>query len=440
MTDDVRQNYDVAAALADAEARFAAANPKSAEAYTAACAALPGGNTRTVLFYPPFPVMLAKGEGCRLTDLDGHEYVDFQVEQTAGIYGHSEPIILNAIRAALAEGITLGGPTPREAILANLFQARFPAVDLVRFTNSGTEANLLALSAARAVTGRDKLIGFRGSYHGSVASFGPYGDKLNVPFAWNFCRYNDVEGTRETIRTLARDLAAVIIEPMTGSGGCIRATPEFVAMLREETEQAGAILIFDEVMTSRLSPGGLHGAWGVTPDMVSFGKYLGGGLTFGAFGGARRIMERFDPRRPDAFAHAGTFNNNVLTLSAAIAGLEQVFTPAAATRLNASGDALRERLNATLKAEGVAGQVTGIGSMMMLHLTDAPLSSPEDSGLVPANLRALVHLALLERGFYVARRNMIVLSLPMGPSEIDGLAAAFQDVLRQYKDILPRAA
>lgn len=438
MPEDVRQNYDADAALADAEARFTDANPKSGAAYAAACKGLPGGNTRTVLFYPPFPVMLSGGKGCRLTDEDGHEYVDFQVEQTAGIYGHSEPRILDAVRAAMDEGITLGGPTVREAKLADLFCARFPAVDLVRFTNSGTEANLLALGTARAVTGRDKLIGFKGSYHGSVASFGPYGDKLNVPFPWTFCRYNDVEGARAAIRAIATDLAAVILEPMTGSGGCIPATPDFIAMLREETEKAGALLIFDEVMTSRLSPGGLHGAWNVKPDLVTFGKYLGGGLTFGAFGGAKKVMERFDPRRPDALAHAGTFNNNVLTLTAAITGLEQVYTPEAANKLNAAGDMLRGRLNSVLKDAGVAGQVTGIGSMMMVHMTPEPLTSPEDSGKVPNALRGLMHLALMERGYYVARRNMIVLSLPMTDTEIDGLVAAFKDAVDQHVSVLPR--
>lgn len=439
MPDDIRQNYDADAALAEAEARFADANPKSAAAYADACKGLPGGNTRTVLFYPPFPVMLARGQDCRLWDADGHEYLDFQVEQTAGIYGHSEPRILNAVRAAMDEGVTLGGPTTREAKLADLFRARFPAVDLARFTNSGTEANLLALSTARAVTGREKLIGFTGSYHGSVVSFGPYGDKLNVPFPWTFCRYNDIEGARKTIREMAKDLAAVILEPMTGSGGCIPATPEFIAMLREETEKVGALLIFDEVMTSRLSPGGLHGAWDVKPDLVTFGKYLGGGLTFGAFGGSQQVMERFDPRRPDALAHAGTFNNNVLTLSAAIAGLEHVYTPEAANKLNASGDKLRGRLNDVLKTAGVAGQVTGIGSMMMVHMTPESLTSPEDSGKVPNVLRGLMHLAMMERGFYIARRNMIVLSLPMSDADIDGLVNAFKDAVEQHAAVLPSA-
>ena len=440
MSQTDRKNFDVDAALAELEQRFARANPHSEAAHAAACHAMPGGNTRSVLFYPPFPLALAGGEGCRIRDLDGHEYLDFQVEQTAGLYGHSEPVILNAVRAAMAEGITLGGPTTREARLADLFATRFPAVDLVRFTNSGTEANLLALATARAVTGKSKLMGFAGSYHGSVLSFGAYGAALNVPFDWTLGRYNDIDGTRDTIRKLADELAAVVIEPMSGSGGCIPASREFIAMLREETERAGCVLLFDEVMTSRLSPGGLHGLWDVKPDLVSFGKYLGGGLTFGAFGGARHLMERFDPRRSDALTHAGTFNNNVLTLSAAIAGLEQVYTADAAVRLNASGDQLRERLNAALVKHGVAGQVTGIGSMMMVHLTDAPLRGPQDSDQVSKALRGLLHLALIERGIYVSRRNMIVLSLPMDETDLDTMLDAFEDALHAHESVLPKRA
>ncbi len=438
MMADSRQNYDLAAALSEAEGRFADANPKSQLAFTEACKSMPGGNTRTVLFYPPFPLTLSNGEGCRLHDIDGHEYVDFQVEQTAGIYGHSEQHILDAIRSAMEGGITLGGPTEREAVLAKIFQNRFPAVDLVRFTNSGTEANLLALSTARASTGRKHLIGFEGSYHGSVVSFGSYGNQMNVPFSWNFCTYNDVEGTRAKIQELGEELAAIIVEPMTGSGGCIQAHPNFIKMLREETQKVGAFLIFDEVMTSRLSPSGLHGKWNVKPDLVTFGKYLGGGLTFGAFGGSTKAMERFDPRREDAFAHAGTFNNNVLSLSAAIAGLTKVYTPDQAVRLNADGDKLRERLNEVLRKAGVAGQVTGIGSMMMVHLTPELLKGPKDSDKVHSSLRGLLHLALLERGYYIARRNMIVLSLPMTEKEFDGLTEAFADAINHYIGVLPK--
>jgi glutamate-1-semialdehyde 2,1-aminomutase len=430
-----RQNFDVSAALEEAEARFVAANPNSAQAYEAAKRSMPGGNTRTVLFYPPFPLSLAGGDGCHVTDVDGHRYTDFVTEQTASLYGHSEPRIQAAVKEALDNGITLGGPTGREAELADLLTARFPCLDMVRFTNSGTEANLLALLTARAVTGREEVLAFEGSYHGSILSFGAYGRELNAPFPWTLGTYNDVDGTAELIRAKKDTLAAVILEPMTGSGGCICATPEFLAMLREVTAELGIVLIFDEVMTSRLGPAGYQGVSGVTPDMMSMGKYLGGGLTFGAFGGSKEIMEHFDPARPKHLSHAGTFNNNVLTMAAAVTGLREIYTVERAEAINAAGNALRERLNGTLAKHGVKGQVTGYGSMMMLHLTDDELNGPADSGKVPNEARGLFHLGMIERGFYVARRNMMVLSLPMGEGEYDGLVDAVDDWCGQYKGL-----
>jgi len=162
------------------------------------------------------------------------------------------------------------------------------------------------------------------------------------------------------------------------------------------------------------------------------GKYLGGGLTFGAFGGKQEIMARFDPAAPDHLSHAGTFNNNVLTLAAAIAGLREVFTSEKAKAMNAAGNDLRHRLNKTLDRHGVKGQVTGYGSMMMLHLTDQALTSPADSSVVNATARGLFHLGMIERGYYVARRNMMVLSLPMGTAELDGLVDAVDDWCGQY--------
>lgn len=430
-----RQNFDIAAALEEAEARFVAANPNSAAAYEAAKRSMPGGNTRTVLFYPPFPLSLASGEGCYVTDVDGHRYTDFVTEQTASLYGHSEPRIHAAVRDAMAKGITLGGPTGREAELADLLTARFPCLDMVRFTNSGTEANLLALLTARAVSGKSEVLAFEGSYHGSILSFGAYGRELNAPFPWTLGTYNDVDGTAATIRAKKDTLAAVILEPMTGSGGCICATPEFLAMLREVTAECGVILIFDEVMTSRLGPGGYQGVSGVTPDMMSMGKYLGGGLTFGAFGGKAAIMERFDPSKPGHLSHAGTFNNNVLTMAAAVAGLREVYTLEKAEAMNAAGNTLRGRLNETLAKHGVRGQVTGYGSMMMLHLTDGELTGPADSAKVSAGARGLFHLGMIERGYYVARRNMMVLSLPMASAEFDGLVDAVDDWCGQYKGL-----
>lgn len=204
------------------------------------------------------------------------------------------------------------------------------------------------------------------------------------------------------------------------------------------TAECGVILIFDEVMTSRLGPGGYQGVCGVAPDMMSLGKYVGGGLTFGAFGGKAAIMEHFDPSKPGHLSHAGTFNNNVLTMAAAIAGLRDIYTLEKAIAMNEAGNALRTRLNGTLAKHGIAGQITGYGSMMMLHLTDGELTGPTDSAKVSASARGLFHLGMIERGFYVGRRNMMALSLPMGEGEFDGLADAVDDWCRQYKGLFQK--
>ena len=281
-----------------------------------------------MLFYEPFPLSMAKGEGARLRDLDGHEYRDFLGEHTAGLYGHSNPRILDEIRGALASGIVLGAPNRYEVELAELVCARFPAVDRVRFCNSGTEANLMAIGLARAVTGREKVLVFEGAYHGGVLFFkeGESGP-VNAPFPFVFGRYNDTEATLAVIERHGSELAAILVEPMMGSGGCIEGDREFLGALREAADRHGALLLFDEVMTSRLGPGGRQGELGILPDLTTLGKYIGGGLTFGGFGGRADLMERFDPRRPDAIPHAGTFNNNVLTMSAGIVGLRDIFTP-----------------------------------------------------------------------------------------------------------------
>src|SRR4029077_16431607 len=177
----------------------------------------------------------------------------------------------------------------------------------------------------------------------------------------------------------AANLAAILVEPMLGGSGCIPATREFLADLRARAGETGPILIFDEGMTSRLAPGGLQEAHGILPDMTTLGKYVGGGMSFGAFGGKASLMEWFDPRRKDGFQHAGTFNNNVLTMNAGYVGLTEIYTPERARALNRFGAGLRERLNAAVSRRGLAMQFTGIGSMIGVHMTDRPIRSQEDA-------------------------------------------------------------
>lgn len=408
----------VATALARRLQTYAERHPASRAQHEAARAVLPGGNTRSVLHADPFPITLAGGRGARLHDLDGHEYLDFLGEFTAGLYGHSHPVIRAAIDAALDGGWNLGGHNRLEARLAELVCRRFPSIERVRFTNSGTEANLMALAAATAFTGRRRIVVFSGGYHGGVLGFGGGGNPVNVPHDFVVLPYDDAEAFARGFAPVAAEVAAVLVEPMQGAGGCIAASPAFLQSLREACSAAGALLVFDEVMSSRLGPSGLQGRLGIRPDLTTLGKYIGGGMSFGAFGGRAEVMDLFDPGRPGALPHAGTFNNNVLTMAAGIAGLGELYTPEVAVALNARGDALRERLGAIACRRGAPLAWRGIGSLMNLVLLPG----------ADARLQALYWLGMLERGFWVARRGFVVLSLPLADADLDAFATAFDEV------------
>jgi glutamate-1-semialdehyde 2,1-aminomutase len=419
---------DPAARLAEAEARYVGANPESQRLHEERARFMPGGNTRPTIHQPPFPLTIVRGEGARITDADGHEYVDFLGEYTAGLYGHSHPVIIEAIRQALADGIVLGAPNRYEAALAEAVCARFPAIDLVRFCNSGTEANLLALSLSRAVTGRSGVLVFAGAYHGGILLFAHGISPLNPPFQWVVGEYNDAAGAARLIGKHAHELAAVIVEPLQGAAGVIPADPDFLRALRETTTAHGVLLIFDEVMTSRLSTGGMQGLLAIAPDLTTLAKFVGGGLSFGALGGRADLMSRFDPSRPDALQHGGTFNNDVLTMAAGAAGLTRVLTDAEITRVNGLGDRLRDRLNAFAAKRELEFCATGYGSLVGIHFTRGPVRNERD---VPesAELRGLLHLRLLERGLSFGRRGFVALSLPLAEPEIDGFAAAVEEFL-----------
>jgi glutamate-1-semialdehyde 2,1-aminomutase len=229
---------------------YASSNPSSRAANDAAATFLPGGNTRSVLHYDPFPLVIARGRGSEVWDLDQHRYADFVGEFSAGLYGHSDQIIAEAVKTAVTNGMVLGGPTEAEALLAGAVVDRFPSIDVLRFCNSGTEANLMALVTATAITGRRKILAFREAYHGGVLVLSGSGVETNVPFDFALAEYNEIDATAGMIRALRGELGAVIVEPVLGAAGNIPGTPEFLGMLRQETGAANIPLIFDEVKTS----------------------------------------------------------------------------------------------------------------------------------------------------------------------------------------------
>ncbi|KAI1177453.1 class III aminotransferase [Nemania sp. FL0916] len=487
-----------------AEARYKAANPGSGAAHETATAHLPGGNTRSVLHWAPYPLSIAAAAGFTLRDADGHAYTDLLGEYSAGLYGHSHPVLLAALADTASRGLSYGGPHAAEARLAGLVCARFfrgggTGMETVRFTNSGTEANLMAIAAAKTYTGRyrGKVMVFDGAYHGGVLAFpfgcagvwnndnnrGGEGEKdgeraenrksekyrllraLNAPHDFLVATYNDIASVDALIDSVAstteredddeheHGLAAILIEPMLGSGGGICATPAFLAHLRRRANEAGALLIFDEVMTSRMhSGGGLQSTLDVRPHMTTLGKYLGGGMSFGAFGGEPDIMALFDPRS-NKLPHAGTFNNNVLTMNVGAAGLAEVFTPAVAEELHALGEELREKLNALgdattaigTESEGNRGwklRALGRGSIIVIHFTRAEvedIASPRDFSDEDMRVLDLFHLEMLNEGFYLARRGYIALSIAFledgGRGQLDEFVGAVERFVKRLRDL-----
>ena len=425
--------------LAEAMANFVAKRPKTAALHERAKAVMPGGNTRTVLYSAPFPIRAERAEGCTIWDVDGHSYLDLVGEYSAGIYGHSNPRIHRAVNDALAQGLNMGAHHTREVIFAEAVTKRFD-LDLVRFTNSGTEANMMALAAARCFTGRKKIMPMEGGYHGGTLYFSHGASPVNAPFDCVLARFNDIEKTRALIVQHADDLAAVILEPMLGGGGCLPAAPEFLAMLREETARRGIVLVFDEVMSSRLHPKGLSAKYGIQPDIKTLGKYIGGGMSFGAFGGSHAIMEQFDPSRPNALPHAGTFNNNTLTMTAGHAGLTEIFTAEACVALNERGEELRHAINDLCMGYQAAFQATGVGSMITLHPIAGSIVKPEDADRADKRLKRLLYLYLLDQGIYIAERGFMALSLVVSAVDRQRLLDALESFIKRYRHLLVASA
>jgi len=426
-------NSTIESSLSEARERFIANHPASRELHTRAREVMPGGNTRSVLTYEPFPVAMDRGEGCRLWDIDGHERVNLCGEYTAGLFGHSEERIHAAVRQAMSRGLSLAAVGKAETELAGIICRRFPSIDLVRFTNSGTEANLMALTAARTFTGRDTILAFRGGYHGGVLLFTRQGPSpATVPFPFLLADYNDPDAAVALIAEHRDRLAAVIVEPMLGSGGCIPAEIGFLRALRLATRDAGSLLIFDEVMTSRMSDGGLQKRWDVVPDLTTLGKYMAGGLSFGAFGGWADVMALFDTRLP----HAGTFNNNVLSMAAGRVALQDIFTAETAEGLYQRGERLRASLNDRLASLGLAMHFSGLGSLASVHFRPGRIERPYAPTAFEDGLRELFFLDMLRAGFYLARRGMIALSLPVQDSDLDRFGDAVEEFARAHQRLL----
>ena len=400
---------DLDRALTLAHHEYVDRHPRSAEMNRRATQVMPGGNTRSVLHFDPFPFRVSSAAGATISDIDGHTYVDFLGNYTAGLFGHSPKLIADAVIEALGSGFALGATHTTEIELAELLCGRFESLERVRFTNSGTEANLMAIGTALHHTGRTGVGVFNGAYHGGVLSFG-HGSThpLNVPHRFVTAPFNDLEGLDRVFADL--DLGCVIVEAVQGAGGCIPASEEFLAELSRRCTESGTVLILDEVMTSRLGPGGAQRLYGVRPDLMTLGKYVGGGMTFGAFGGRADIMGHFDPAAGGLLTQAGTFNNNIVTMTAATTAVSQLLDDGRLAEVNQRGDTLRRSLQAVLSNAKPRMWVTGRGSMLTVH-------AEED------RLLELYFHAMLAAGHYLARRGFIALSFEIDDSHCSRLVS-----------------
>jgi glutamate-1-semialdehyde 2,1-aminomutase len=437
LADNAKNEYATASeAVQAAKQRFTDRNSKSMQLHNESVKSLPGGNTRSLLHTAPFPVFLKSGKGHEVTSEDGHTYTDLVGEMTAGLYGHSHSLIQDALINTIHNiGINLGGTTTLETRHAALICARYK-LDLVRFTNSGTEANLHAIQGAKRFTGKQKVVVFSGGYHGSCYTFGEHPAENCVDKDdWIIAEFNDIEDTKRKIEE-SEDVAAVLVEGMQGRGPCIVGTHEFLHQAQESARKVGAVFILDEVQTSRLAPGGLQQLLRLEPDITTLGKFLGRGIAFGAFGGREDIMRVYDPRDRASLGHSGTFNNNTLGMAAGYTGLAHVYTPEVCRDFGSMGDRFRERLQ--YLSQGTKMTVTGLGTIMGMHFLQDGKKELRNFGdrVEDTDLMTLFWLEMMERGFWITQRGSAAVILGTPWEELERFVNCVGEFLERHASLI----
>ncbi len=418
---------------------------KSKALYERAKKVLPAGVSYAIRYFEPYPFYTARAEGSKLFDVDGNEYVDFWLGHTALILGHSPPAVVEAVRKQLERGTHFGTSHELEVKLAEKVVEMVPSAEMVRFTNSGTEANMYATRLARAYTGKNKIAKFEGGWHGGYDALhkgvrypfdipesaglteGALRDTIVLPF-------NDLEGVEEKLKN--ERVASIVIEPVLGAGGGIPAEREFLKGLREFCDENDILLIFDEVITGfRLAPGGGQEYYNVIPDITVFGKILGGGFPIGAFCGRRDIMERINNliyERPHYSFHGGTFAANPMSMTAGLATLEILEDGTLINRLNTLGEKIREKLREIFEAKGVDVQVTGAGSLFQTHFTREKVKDARAA--FNADRKKLVdyHLSLISNGVFFLPTHVGALSTAHSESDIEKLFSETENYVKRW--------
>jgi glutamate-1-semialdehyde 2,1-aminomutase len=390
---------------------------RSAEAYQRACRLIPGGVNSPARAFGAVgghPLFIIRGEGPYLFDADGHQYLDYVGSWGPLILGHAHPCVVRAVEETVRRGASFGAPTELETQLAQMIVEAMPSIEMVRMVNSGTEASMSAIRLARGFTGRDVIVKFAGCYHGHVDSLlvqaGSSATTLGVPNSPGvprgatadtlLLRYNDVEGLAQAFRVHGDRIAGVILEPVVGNMGLVVPRPEFLSELRRLTQQHGALLIYDEVMTGfRLAYGGAQQLFGQRPDLTVLGKIVGGGLPVGAYGGRAEIMAKVLPAGP--VFQAGTLSGNPLAMAAGLATLRELRDHPPYERLEHLGRLLEEGLHQAAAAAGVPHQIARVGSMITLFFNPEPVSDYDVARHSDTERFARFFWAMIDRDVYL---------------------------------------
>ena len=391
---------------------------KSEALFTEAQKYIPGGvnspvrSFRSVGGTPPF---IARGQSARVWDVDGNEYIDYLGSWGPLVLGHSHPAVIEAIKKSAESGTSFGAPVEQEVELAKIICDQLPSVESVRLVSSGTEACMSAIRLARAFTNRDKIIKFAGCYHGhadgllvkagSGALTHGIPTSAGVPESYAsetlVADYNNIESVDKFFTATPKSIAAVIIEPVAGNMGVIPPLPGFLEGLRRITKNNGALLIFDEVITGfRVGPSGAQGLFGITPDITTMGKIIGGGLPVGAYGGRKDIMEMVAPL--GAMYQAGTLSGNPLAVSAGIATLTELQKPGVFKKLEEMAERLTEGLTKAFQAAEIPSSINRVGSMFTGFFNDGPVTTLEDAEGSDTEMYGRYFHAMQENGVYIA--------------------------------------
>jgi glutamate-1-semialdehyde 2,1-aminomutase len=393
------------------------------------------------------PRFLARGNGSHVWDVDGNEYVDFLGSWGPLILGHANPVVVEAVQKAAADGTSFGAPTEKELQLAELITSALPSIEMMRLVSSGTEATMSAIRMARAFVGRSKIIKFNGNYHGHAdgllvkagSGLATHGvpTSAGVPESYAaetlVAEYNDLESVKELFAANVNQIAAIIIEPVAGNMGVVPPKPGFLADLRKLTRDEGALLIFDEVISGfRVGLHGAQGLYGVTPDLTCLGKIIGGGLPVGAYGGRQEIMRMAAPLGP-AY-QAGTLSGNPLAVSAGIACLTELGKPGVYERLDQLGALAEQGVRAAADATGTQVTVNRVGSAFTTFFAEAPITTWSEAADTDTERYARYFHGLLERGVYTAPSQFEAGFVSLAHTEVD-LAFAADQIRESFESL-----